>query len=75
MSKLNRLKELVIDNVLDVEDLVRMLELDIEDILDRHSDALLEHAHKFGDFDVEQDGETGEAGEEEEEGYNAEWDE
>lgn len=75
MSKLNKLKGLVMDNIPDVESLVVLLELSIEDILDRHPDALLENADKFGEFDEGQY--SGQDYEEdvEEEGYVHEWDE
>lgn len=74
MSKLSRLKGVIIDNITDVESLVGLLELTIEDILDRHPDAILDNADKFGEFDVEQDYEEGDS-EGEEEGYVHEWDE
>lgn len=46
--KLAEIKELAARSVGDVCELVVMLELDIEDILDRHADALLDNAYKFG---------------------------
>jgi hypothetical protein len=46
--RLQELKELVANQVVDVETLVGLLELTIEDILERHPDALLDNQHKFG---------------------------
>lgn len=69
MNKLSRIKEVIEDTVVDVESLVVMLELTIEDILDRHPDAVLDNAHKFGDFDEEDEGTYDEGS------YKESWDE
>lgn len=53
--RLQELKALVADQVSDVDDLVGLLELSIEDILDRFPDRLMENASKFG---VEEPDET-----------------
>ena len=46
--RLQELKETVANQVKDAADLVGLLELSIEDILDRFADRLLEHQEKFG---------------------------
>lgn len=46
--RMQELKALVSEQVTDVQDLVSLLELTIEDILDRFPDALLDHQEKFG---------------------------
>lgn len=46
--RLFELREIVENQVVDVNDLVGLLELTIEDILDNHTTALIENAHKFG---------------------------
>lgn len=51
--RLEELKDLAAEQVSDVEELVRLLELSIEDILQRFPDILTEQQHKFG---VEQQG-------------------
>jgi len=45
---LNDLKDLVESQVTDVEDLVVLLELTIEDIIDRFPEKLYENMEKFG---------------------------
>lgn len=49
--RMQELKALVSEQVTDVQDLVSLLELTIEDILDRFPDALLDHQEKFGVVD------------------------
>lgn len=49
--RLPELKSTVADQVGDVEELVGLLELTIEDILDRFPDRLMEHKEKFGVVD------------------------
>jgi len=46
-TKLNRLKRVVEDNFMDVDDLCLQLELTVEDLLDRFEDKLLDNANKF----------------------------
>lgn len=46
--RIQELRDLVASQVVDVEDLVGLLELTVEDILERFPDALLDNAHKFG---------------------------
>lgn len=78
MRKIDRIKAFISDNVYEVTDLVTLLELTIEDIMERHPDSLLDNAHKFGDFDAEQDAEDefdDEEPEEEEGHYSGEWEE
>jgi len=58
-----RVKHVVINNHLDVDDLVLMLEVTPEDMLDRFEDRLLEHQDKFlleGDYDQLGEEELGE---------------
>ena len=47
------LRQLVEDNIVDVADLVALLEINIEDIIDRFPDRLKEHAEKFGYYPTE----------------------
>lgn len=49
--RLHELRALAADQVSDVDTLVALLELTIEDILERHPDALMDHQEKFGVFD------------------------
>lgn len=49
--RLIELRETIAEQVVDVEDLVGLLELTIEEILDRFPDKLMEHAEKFGVVD------------------------
>lgn len=44
---LSQVKEIIEDNVPDVESLVQLLELTIEDIMKRFPDKLMEHKDKF----------------------------
>lgn len=54
--RLQELRETVGDQVVEVQDLVTMLELSIEDILERFGDKLRLHSHKFGVYsDVEEE--------------------
>lgn len=46
--RLDELKDVVAEQVVDVEDLVGLLELTIEDILSRFPDKLMENQEKFG---------------------------
>lgn len=46
--RLQELKETVAGQVADVQDLVGLLEISIEEILERFTDKLLEHSDKFG---------------------------
>lgn len=46
--RLNEIRSLAADQVGDVDELVGLLELTIEDILERFPDALMEHRDKFG---------------------------
>lgn len=43
----NYLREVIADNVWEVDSLVNLLEITIEDILDRFPDKVYEHSHKF----------------------------
>ena len=53
--RLRELKDTVAEQVGgDVDNLVSLLELTVEDILDRFADRLLEHSDKFGVEEVEQ---------------------
>lgn len=55
------LVQLISEETVDVLDLVVMLELTIEDILDRHPEAIVENAHKWiGDEDEEEEEQGGE---------------
>jgi len=47
MPSVESLKSLVIDNGLDTDDLVKLLEITVEDLLDRFEDRLEEHSSKF----------------------------
>lgn len=46
-GKLLQLKEVVVSNALDVGDLCTLLELSVEDMLEKFEDKLLEHSDKF----------------------------
>lgn len=46
--RLAELRAVVADQVGDVEELVGLLELTIEDVLDRFPDKLMDNQHKFG---------------------------
>jgi len=46
--RLRELRETVAEQVVDPEDLVGLLEITIEDLLDRFPDKLMEHQEKFG---------------------------
>lgn len=52
--RLQELRVLVESQVGDVEELVGLLELSIEDILDRFPDAMMENKEKFGVTDPEE---------------------
>lgn len=43
----NLLRNLVIDNGLDTDDVVKLLEITVEDLLDRFEDRLNEHSDKL----------------------------
>lgn len=45
---LTNLKDLIANQVDDAADLVTMLELSVEDIMERFADKLIEHQAKFG---------------------------
>jgi len=53
--RLAELRSVASEQVTDVEELVQLLELTIEDILERFGDRLLDQKHKFGVYDPEQD--------------------
>ena len=50
---LTNLKDLIANQVDDASDLVTMLELSVEDIMERFADKLIEHQAKFGVHDDE----------------------
>jgi hypothetical protein len=49
--RLHELKDVVSRQVGEPDELVSLLELSVEDILDRFTDKLLEHKEKFGVMD------------------------
>ena len=46
-SEINRVRYVVENNGLDVEDLVCFLEITVEDVLDRFEDRMYDHREKF----------------------------
>jgi hypothetical protein len=48
---LDNIKDIVANQVNDASDLVLLLELSVEDIMERFADKLLEHQAKFGVYD------------------------
>lgn len=52
--RLAELRAVASEQVTEVEELVQLLELTIEDVLERFGDRLLENKHKFGVYDPDE---------------------
>jgi hypothetical protein len=63
--KLRKVRQAIEDGFYDVNDLVLLVEMTVEDVIERFEDRLCEHAEKFGIYEEEEqetvpEGQTGE---------------